>query len=259
MKKVLVAAALAGLSATSALAADLPPLTYTKAPLMTPALNWTGWYVGLSAGGTWAHIDTQTTLPFAFAGVNVPVYGAASSPTLDPSGFVGGGQIGYNYQAGRWLFGIEADIQALSDKKSIVTSITPPGSPTLTAVTSVSANWLATVRGRLGITAGNLLLYGTGGLAVADLKYAQNSIYSPCGPGICAESASISSTKAGWAAGGGFEYAMSRNWSVKGEYLYTQFKGVSTSGLESAFFTTFLHNTGNYGINIARAGVNYRF
>ena len=112
MKRILggmvVAAALSG----SAFAADLPSRTYAKAPAMAaPAYNWSGWYGGLNAGGRWS--DSRTHVGFndtAFFGDAFAAGATPSSYSAKPSGFIGGAQVGYNWQASNFVLGLEADI-----------------------------------------------------------------------------------------------------------------------------------------------------
>lgn len=129
-----------------------------------------------------------------------------SNDRLDDSVLFGGGQIGYNWQFNRnWVFGIEADLMA---------------------VDAPFIDYLGTVRGRLGYAAGNVLFYGTGGLAYTRLS----------GFGV-------STTATGFAVGGGIEWAFAPQWSVKAEYLYYR---LERDGVEADF-------------NTVKLGVNYRF
>jgi outer membrane immunogenic protein len=212
--KILTAfgAALIGLGiATSASAADLP----RKAPAYVAPVgyNWTGFYVGLNGG-----------------------YGWASSAFGDADGFVGGGQIGYNWQGvgSPLVLGIEADIQGADmESSATVAGITASG----------RVNAFGTVRARLGYAWDRFMLYGTGGWA-----YTRSSI-SLAGPG---GSISDSDWSSGYTLGGGLEWAAWDRWSVKLEYLYVNTQDVSlTLGPVTA--------TGDYDFSVVRAGLNYRF
>ena len=128
-------------------------------------------------------------------------------------------------------------------------------SETLAFHSDLSSHGLATVRGRVGYAAGEWLLYGTGGLAIADLKTSDTL----SAPSIGVFSANSSAARAGWTAGGGVEYAFSRAWSTKLEYLYVDVKGNNYAIGPSAGFPT-----GSVGIlhddlreHIVRAGINY--
>ncbi len=180
-----------------------------------PSFNWTGPYVGLHLGYGWSSADTNFhTLP--------PNFGSESLPwTLnqDPGGVVGGAQAGYNYQMGCFVVGIEADFSGsgMSGSKSI-SPIPHEGGPDPGVLsTQESINWFGTVRPRLGYTVQpNVLIYATGGLAYGDASYSANHDFQR---GI-QYPVSFSTTKVGWALGGGVEYAVSKCWTVKAEYLY---------------------------------------
>jgi outer membrane immunogenic protein len=198
---------------TAASAADLPARTYTKAPPMAPAFNWTGLYVGLNAG-----------------------YGWVSSGGSDAGGFVGGGQIGYNWQAmgSPLVLGIEGDFQGADiDESATIGAVT--------ATTRASA--FGTIRGRIGYAFDRAMIYATGGWA-----YTRTSL-DLTGPG---GSISSSDWSSGWALGGGLEYAFMGPWSVKLEYLHVD-SGDVTLTLAGVPFT------GSYDMNVVRAGLNYRF
>lgn len=200
MKKfLLTTAAIVALGAASAQAADLPRQV-TKAPAYVPPApvlyNWSGPYVGLSAGGS---------------------FGSGSD-----AGIVGG-TLGYNFQTGPWVFGLEGDMNWKSHTNAAVRN-----------------NWLATIRGRVGYamgSTGSILPYITGGAAFGDVS---NAV---AGVGM------VSDNKTGWTLGGGVEAAISGPLTAKLEYLYVDLRdGPTLAGVGS-----------NYHTNIVRAGLNYRF
>jgi outer membrane immunogenic protein len=140
----------------------------------------------------------------------------------------------------------------------------PVGGVAPTYTNSIQTNWLFTARARLGfLVANNVLVYGTGGLALADLKYTHTFVEGVF-PGTSSgtESSTASGTKAGYALGGGLEYAFMNHWSVKAEYLYLNFGNVTVTdqvvfgGVANG--NTFT-NSANLHANIARLGVNYKF
>src|SRR5882672_9624928 len=118
MKKMLLTgAALLTVVSGSAMAADLtrpaaPAPVYSKAPMMAPISNWTGAYIGVNAGYAWGDSEAATTTlsppPAYFAASSVPAIAAAGAQTINPNGFTGGGQLGYNWQMGSSVFGLEA-------------------------------------------------------------------------------------------------------------------------------------------------------
>jgi outer membrane immunogenic protein len=255
MKKFLLSTvALVALGA-SASAADLAP-RYTKAPTMIdPAYNWTGFYVGLNAGAA----STERNLAVVATGIGFSDLHDLAD-TSSKTGFLGGGQIGYNYQSGMSVFGVEADAAWLNLKSSTSSAGDPFFHGDGNAVFSSSIDWLVTARARAGTAATPaLLLYVTGGLAVAgvNVKYQNNA-------GIAGDpfinSFSVNETKYGWTAGFGAEYALGGNWSVKAEYLRVQL-GDSTLNVPlpdpGANLTGTVKVSQN--VDLIRAGINYKF
>jgi outer membrane immunogenic protein len=226
-----------------------------------PVYSWTGFYVGLNAGGAWGRDRDNTEqffpVPPVFAVDRAAISGAAS-PTFHPSSFTGGGQAGYNLQYGQWLVGLEGDFEYLGLKGSQGGTFPFPSVPTtfFSTATNVSTNWLFTLRPRLGWIANNWLIYATGGLAVGNEKFSQSITLLAGG----AETALFSTTRTGWTVGGGVEYALHRNWSVRGEYLYVDYGAVNSTGnlnvfQPGAFTVSSVHLT----VNIVRVGLNYQF
>lgn len=203
----------------AAQAADLPQPYKARPGLVEPAYaNWTGFYVGLNAG-----------YGFGTSSWDVP----AISP--DPKGALVGGTIGYNFQTGTWVWGVEADL----DWSGMKGDATCPGGTCTT-----KNDWLGTARARLGYGGwNNWMPYVTAGAAFGDIK-AEN----PAGT-------EASKTKLGWTAGLGLEYALRANWSVKVEYLYADL-GSFDCGTTCGSPTP---DNVSFKTNILRAGVNYRF
>lgn len=254
---------------SSAIAADLQPRLYTKAPIATDA-GWRGFYVGGNAGYAWGNADTAGTLlvpaSFAFLAVDAAAVNAATSPGLKPKGFTGGLQAGYNWQDGPAVFGFEADIGAFQLRSNTAGTFlfpsTQPGgavgppSAFFNASSSISTDWLFTGRARLGWAHDNWLLYATGGVAVTDLKVNQN--LALIAPFTFATAAS--STRVGWAVGAGAEYAVGANWSVKAEYLHVDFGSLSATGTLTPGFAGLTYgSTTRLTADLARVGANYRF
>jgi outer membrane immunogenic protein len=220
MKTRLILAGIAALltAPLAAQAADLP--SPYKAPAYTaPAYaNWTGFYVGINAGYGFGKSDWDHP-----------------AVSMDPKGALAGGTVGYNFQTGQWVWGVEADIDWSGMK----------GDTTCGAASCTTKNdWLGTARARLGYAGwNNWLPYITGGAAFGDVK-AEN----PAGT-------SASKTQLGWTAGLGLEYALKSNWSVKVEYLYADL-GKFDCGTVCSPVTP---DNVSFTTNIVRAGVNYRF
>jgi len=270
MKKLLLAGAAFCALIAPAMAADMPAQApvYTKAPPPVPVFSWTGFYIGGNAGGAWGSdgIATTQSIGPGFFAIDGAAIAAAASPNINPSGFTGGVQAGYNLQTGNWVWGIEVDFESLGLKGSNAGTFpfpsTLPGGPIgppttfFSTATSVSTDWLFTARPRLGWAANNWLLYATGGLAVGNERFSQTlTLLAPF-----VETAALSTTRVGWTAGAGAEYALNRNWSIKGEYLYVDLGTANTTGTiapPAAGFGT--ASSVHLTTNIARAGINYRF
>jgi outer membrane immunogenic protein len=258
MKKLLLCAVtLAALSTTSALAADMP----MKAPGVVP-FSWTGLYVGVNAGYSWGPWDASS---------NQQVFNFESR-TASPkvNGWLGGIQAGYNFQSGRFVYGLEGDIQITGEKDSQdwsdpgAAAVIPvigdfitgaPGGGPIAIHNEWKFPWFGTVRGRLGYTpAERWLLYVTGGLAFGEAKY--NFTFSQPGAGL-AYALSSSETRAGWTVGAGLETAIDNNWSVKVEYLYVD---LGTRSIDTAdVFGDPFHVEFKVRDHVARIGLNYKF
>ncbi len=163
---VLAAVALTG----PAFAADLPPAY--KTPVFVPPYSWSGFYIGANAGGSWGR-DTTDYNVFGF-----PLF----STSQNLKGFIGGGQIGWNWQTGAWVWGVEADFQGTSQKGDIVTPIDGFGT---TNDYNQKLSWLGTVRGRVGFTpAPRWLIYATGGFTYANVSNGRCGGRGPRRPNI---------------------------------------------------------------------------
>jgi outer membrane immunogenic protein len=207
MKKTLFAASLTAMAvaAGAAVAADLPrgQAPYYSAPAMSGLYNWSGPYAGLNIGYEW---------------------GKVTNTTGEPSGLMGGGQVGYNWQSGQFVFGAETDIQL-------------SGADDTFAPWKFANPWFGTLRGRAGVAFNNVLLYATLGLAYGELK----------GTFLALDE---TKTEVGWAGGVGVEYGFTPNWSARVEYLYMDLasRSFSITGTDNG-----LH------ANMLRLGVNYHF
>jgi len=302
LRRMLLASVGAIALAGTAFAADLPlrapPPVYVPPP---PVMTWTGFYVGLNAGGTWGSNSVDvTTVPLnAFTGNAFPgptsiaaALAATGTQSANTGGFIGGGQIGYNYQFyNNFVAGIEADIQgvagahATSNRFGSVDALSSVGFPgnfaTVDTTVHQALDYLGTVRGRLGwaITP-TLLIYGDGGLAYGGVSsetgiFGQNigvNLGLCCGNPSFFSNGGISTTRVGWTAGGGVEWMFLPNWSAKVEYLYYNLGSASYSaGFATALAAGGVIPVGTpiYGLasqssthfngNIVRAGINYHF
>ena len=298
MKKTFaVACGLGIFGIASAFAADLPAQTYTKAPVAPVAYNWTGFYVGGNVGGAWSD---DNSLQFGYDNLasqrvllgtglhssagNAFVTSPITFDTGRRSGIVGGLQAGYNFQFNRnGVAGVEADFNGANLQGS-ATFPQVGGDPLINTnmVASRSLDWFSTVRGRLGFTPSErLLVFGTGGLAVGREKVsaginnldpgtfatgffpADGSSIDCFGQSPCA-AGSRSQTSVGWVVGGGIEYALWSNFSIKAEYLYMDL-GRITAHMGPVIIPAFINtpaieaNFGEGRYNILRIGMNYKF
>jgi outer membrane immunogenic protein len=261
------------------LAADLP----RKAPaaaLPPPVSNWTGFYVGANIGGGWGHesVDYAALDPLTAGLFGIINNGAPPSASVKSSGVLGGLQLGYNWQIGpAWLVGVEADIDWSGVKGSAATGGAILGITPFTNTVETKVKWLGTARGRLGyFPAANLLAFVTGGFAYGEVEH--TGTYTTNGPGfgqvppfgfqctpnIPCFAAASSNTAFGWTVGGGLEYALAQNWTVRGEYLYVSLASKSVTETATALNnqplpSTFAANFGRTNLNIARVAFNYRF
>ncbi len=216
-------AALLMVASSGAFAADL---AYRRPLMARPVYNWTGFYVGGNVGGAW---ETGT--------ISDSVFGVSLSNSR--SGFIGGGQVGYNWQISpQFVLGVEW----MFDGTDISSNATG---------TFLSANekvdWLTTVAARFGYAANNWLFYGkAGGGWVHD-----SATVTAVSTGL---SASKSETKAGWLLGAGIEYAFAQNWSMRVEWDHLGLSDVSRTGPIFGDTVTLSRR-----FDIVTAGLNYRF
>lgn len=218
MRRMFIAV-VTGVLSGPVLAADLPvpraPVAFVPPPPVFT--TWSGIYIGGNGG-------------YSF-GTTTPSLGGLSGAGFSTNGIVAGGTIGGNYQAGVFVFGVEGDFDWDNIK----------GNPSACIGCQASSTWLATARGRAGVAWGQLLFYGTVGAAFQNVKFAVTAppLTNPLATTVNA---------IGWVGGGGVEYAISPNWSVKAEYLYVNFNNQT---IGPGTFTLIE--------NIVRGGVNYRF
>jgi outer membrane immunogenic protein len=225
--------------------------------------TWSGLYFGVNVGGAWGHSDYDHTptgeFPAGEPGI-IPNLVMQGSGNLDPSGAVGGGQVGYNWQLGNIVFGLEADAQGWSLTRS--RRAVGPGDPlalgtTLTIDATVESNRLFTLRPRAGIAFGHTFVYATGGLAVANVRFDQAVFFSASGS---TASGYKTNDALGWTVGGGVEYAFgSCNCvSVKAEYLYIDFPNRDQL-LYNPDLPAFTHNvTDDLSVHVVRVGLNWK-
>lgn len=242
--------------AHSAMAADMG---VRAAPVYVApvAPTWTGFYAGLNGGWGWSNFNGT----FAAAGPVALATGFGPLPSLSThnNGGVFGGQLGYNWQAANWVFGVEGDMDAASingTQQAVFPSGTAPFTDGVQFKENV--NWLATVRGRLGYTWGPGMIYITGGGA-----WENATVKALASEGFVGASAAgnFTFTKSGWTIGTGYEWMLAPNWTVRGEYLYYGFSGNNgnTVGFAGAPGSTFTVASNKQNISVFRVGLNYKF
>jgi outer membrane immunogenic protein len=243
-----VTAAVAGVGAC---ALALPALAQPSGPGPAPGtVDWNGPYVGLNVGwngaGSQAGPGSATTnqLTGVSAGAGPVTVPPATFPTarmdFGSSSWAGGGQVGYNHQMGHIVVGLEGDLDGVGGRAHQFSSYALPA----TALTTANAvgidrftdpNWTASIRGRVGWATGPVLFYGTGGLAIADVRQSAFYSYAPtvtpavaaANPGSAfgpfSNAASADSTLTGWTVGAGAEYAVNHAISIGAEYRHSDY------------------------------------
>jgi outer membrane immunogenic protein len=256
---------LSALVTGSAFAADLPTRK-APPPMMAaePVYNWTGFYVGLNAGAIWGSQSTSVTGSPALLALG-PAFVPSTFASSSSAAFVGGAQAGYNYQIGSGVFGVETDIDgtSLSKSGSFTSPKVGPGGPTLTMNASGKLDYLGTIRARAGFTPWDrFLIYATGGFAYGGAHTSASVVANGTG---AVWSGSDNPVRTGWTIGGGVEYAITQNISVRGEYLYYDLGKQSTvtagnAAAVGAFGSaTYLSTSTQFNGSVVRAGVDYKF
>ncbi len=236
-------------------AASAADVTSRDAP---PVFTWSGFYGGEAGGYTFS--DKAAARPDGFWSTAMNAAGSAfsvASGGSQPHNVLGGGQVGVNYQLANFVFGVEGDLSytGLNTVDGLAGS---SSGGSLGFSSDVSSHWLSTMRGRFGTAIDRLLIYTTGGVAMAQRNFTNGYVFqSPDGQDFAVGSASQTAT--GLAIGGGLEYALTQNWTLKGEYLYANMgAGRSTlndgSGIPSASF-----HQSDLDEKVVRAALNYKF
>ena len=212
------------------MAADMRmPVKAPPAPVQTYGYNWTGFYIGGHVGGAWAEKDWVAE-----------GFGPLGSQKID--GFIGGGQVGFNYQVGALVWGVEADFSWANLDGSFTDTV-------FFGDNTTTVKWFGTVTGRIGYAWDRTLLYVKGGGAWVRDVYAITD-----DSGFFAETRE---TRWGWTVGAGLEYGLTPNWSVKVEYNYLDF-GTERIRFAPDFGAPFERDA-DQQIHVVKFGINYRF
>ncbi len=229
-----------------------------------PVYNWTGFYIGVNGGAGWGTSESTVNLATpaipAFGIIVPPIAFAFPLSSHNVNGFLGGGQIGYNYQFNSWLVGIEGDGDWADIKGN------GPCLAILNCTTKVK--WTADITGRLGVLpTDRLLVYVKGGVSWANVDYSFGNaiaIGAPF-PFAAAVSANQNLTKTGGLLGLGTEYAFAPNWTAKLEYNYADYGtqtnnflvGAAATGIGAIAFN--VPTQTDLKVHTIRAGINYKF
>jgi outer membrane immunogenic protein len=256
---------------TAAHAADMP---VKAAPMAPPPATWTGFYIGINGGGAWGSVDPRAVDvgPFPdgfFAPGNIAAVQAGGSQSFNTSGGLAGGQIGFLYQGGQTIFGVEASFDWTNLNGSASNGPTPyPVTPTAAFSWNLNgkSDWLATFTGRVGLDMGSWYPYVTAGAALAHLKY--NTTYiDTFYPSTSVNNFSRDSL--GWVLGAGAETRVWDHWMLRAEYLHMDFADVGGNGVIActagvgncatpANRTNFNFNA-HFTEDVVRAALSYRF
>jgi outer membrane immunogenic protein len=283
MKKLALASLAIGALMAPAVAADMP--VRAVPPPLAPVYTWTGFYLGGTVGVGWTGSGIDNAVTSTFCNpllVGCPAVGSALAAAVpphfntNPGGVIGGGEIGYNWQTGRIVWGVEADFSGASIKGSDMQNATAPiaGFPNTISgqgTATEKLDYFGTVRGRLGFTLTDpLLVYATGGFAFGHVASGTLLTEAASGGCFCGSSptvaAAASSTLTGWTVGGGLEYMLTPSWTVKGEYLYYDLGSMSYAlpGIVQLnaggvpFYGAGVTSTTNVKGNIVRIGLNFK-
>jgi len=257
---LLLCACAALLPAKNADAADLPAKA-TPAP--ATAYNWSGCYVGVNAGaGTSGTNFSSSVGPGThLLGADPGVVAGSGGGGANVDAAVGGGQLGCNWQSGTLVLGLEGDFDYFHSNANFSnnTNTLSDGVTPFTISQSLTTNYLATIRPRIGIAADRNLAYITGGVAFTQVSYAVSYVDGAVPPGAGAGTASRSLV--GWTAGAGWEYAFADHWTVKAEYLIAGFAKTSALATitDTAGGANPLTGSSDVIIQLIRAGVNLKF
>lgn len=228
----------------AARAADMPVKARSVAPV--PMYNWTGFYAGGHIGGGWV---TQNSKFLSTTGVALDPVGTTYG--TNRSAFLGGGQLGYNYQIQNWVLGISGDFSWTHATVDTITN----GSLVAGSVihSQGKTDWYATLTGRVGYAFNNWLFYAKGGGAWVHDTYGGFATVA----GATTTNGDVKSTRSGWTVGGGVEWGFWDRWTAFVEYDYIDV------GTKTITFTSSAATTARYDINgqvsLVKGGVNYRF
>jgi len=242
MSAALVASLLGGVN--SGQAADMA-VKAAPPPVMIPIFTWTGFYIGGNIGAAWAQRTVTDVFGNSFTGSS-------------NARFIGGGQLGYNWQAGNFVFGVEGDIDGIASNNNRGGGAVFVGGRGPFVVTASSTNWVGTLAARFGWAADHWLFYGkAGGGWVGN---SSGFTVTNLATGVSFGSGS-SSNVGGWLLGGGVEYAFTNNWSLKGEYNYIELgnRNFAVPVIVGGPIGVDVFTSNNRSFQMVKFGFNYAF
>lgn len=240
---LLASVSAAGLMVTTAVAADMPYPVKASAMVAPTPMTWAGPYVGINLGAA-RHKAEFWDLGSEFGPYAFFVDSKFWTPTK--TGFTIGGQAGYNWQAGNFVYGLEGDLNWIDGKTTQNFNVAAP------LLATSKLEWMSTLRGRVGWAFSPVLVYATGGFAAAHISnsfaFTDPLFHRAAGP-------STNKTRTGWTAGGGIEYMFAPNWTARVEGLYADFGSVND------VFTSGGHYQSRFTDKVAiiRGGLNWKW
>lgn len=250
IRKLLMASVGAVALTGPVLAADLPsrapPPVYVPP---VPIFTWTGVYIGGQIGYAWGNLNHTW-------GDGLGDFGSFNNQA---NGVIGGAHVGYNLQLGQWVVGLEGDVDgsSLSRNNDNRTFFDPFVGDFVSASVNTRADIQGSIRGRVGVAWDRVLLYATGGVAFGGFQTTVNlPFFTAGGIAIGGGNETVNTTRVGWTVGGGLEYAVTNNWSVRAEYRYTDF-GRNTWDPAFTFDDVFIRR--HFTENRVQVGFSYKF
>ena len=220
------------------------PPVYAPPPIyVAPPFSWTGFYVGGNIGGAWGRRTVTDSL-----------FGLSLNNSVNNNGaFIGGGQLGYNYQFGNFVLGIEGDFDGVANTNTAANGVVGPGIGTI--LLTSNNRWITTLAARVGVANNTWLFYGkAGGGWVGSDKFTITN--TATGASI---TGSNTDTNSGWLVGAGIEWALAPNWSVKIEYDYLGLNSQTFTAPAGGFLAGDTFTTSNPNVQMVKVGANYLF
>jgi outer membrane immunogenic protein len=256
MKRVLAPAALILLMSTAAFAADIP--AFEPAPQIAPppaGFTWTGPYIGLFAGYAWTDIEVTDVDNFNQGG-----FGRTFE--FESDGFYGGAMAGYNYQWNWLVLGVEGEIAYLNlddGRQDPLIAEIPLGRED-DSIASFETDFYGSITGRLGVGFDRILVYARGGVAFANVEasFRDDSFDDVVGSALDNDD-SDSDTLVGFTIGGGAEFALTQNVTLRGEYMFTDLGDEVSTTQTDVLGREFRFDQEIDDLHLVKVGVSYKF